>query len=166
MGFYAGALKSSELLSPQSNVRQLLKLTTSVIRDNNIHEFCLEGGSMALAMELAQDSIDLRTTILSRFDLIFIVKDIRMFSQDKTFSVGCLVLLYYFERKTGTPVESLRPSMFVRIGTLEHDLSDILSSLKSEGLSWALPETDSDTKGVQLDSQDESLSDIDSDEER
>ncbi|KAK6135612.1 hypothetical protein DH2020_030660 [Rehmannia glutinosa] len=31
----------------------------------------------------AQDNIDLQTTILSRFDLIFIVKDIRMYSQDK-----------------------------------------------------------------------------------
>ncbi|KAL6523446.1 minichromosome maintenance protein 5 [Orobanche gracilis] len=31
----------------------------------------------------AQDNIDLQTTILSRFDLIFIVKDIRTYSQDK-----------------------------------------------------------------------------------
>ncbi|KAL0283341.1 UNVERIFIED_CONTAM: DNA replication licensing factor MCM5 [Sesamum angustifolium] len=31
----------------------------------------------------AQDNIDLQTTILSRFDLIFIVKDIRMYAQDK-----------------------------------------------------------------------------------
>lgn len=30
-----------------------------------------------------KDNIDLQTTILSRFDLIFIVKDIRMYSQDK-----------------------------------------------------------------------------------
>ncbi|OIS97175.1 PREDICTED: DNA replication licensing factor MCM5 [Nicotiana attenuata] len=34
-------------------------------------------------LKTAQDNIDLQTTILSRFDLIFIVKDIRMFSQDK-----------------------------------------------------------------------------------
>lgn len=33
--------------------------------------------------QTAQDNIDLQTTILSRFDLIFIVKDIRMYSQDK-----------------------------------------------------------------------------------
>lgn len=34
-------------------------------------------------MQTAQDNIDLQTTILSRFDLIFIVKDVRMYSQDK-----------------------------------------------------------------------------------
>lgn len=34
-------------------------------------------------LKTAQDNIDLQTTILSRFDMIFIVKDIRMFSQDK-----------------------------------------------------------------------------------
>ena len=33
--------------------------------------------------QTAQDNIDLQTTILSRFDLIFIVKDIRMYDQDK-----------------------------------------------------------------------------------
>ncbi|CAH9086694.1 unnamed protein product [Cuscuta epithymum] len=35
-------------------------------------------------LKTAQDNIDLQTTILSRFDMIFIVKDIRMYSQDKT----------------------------------------------------------------------------------
>ncbi|KAI7757403.1 hypothetical protein M8C21_007155 [Ambrosia artemisiifolia] len=35
-------------------------------------------------LKTAQDNIDLQTTILSRFDLIFIVKDVRMFKQDKT----------------------------------------------------------------------------------
>lgn len=34
-------------------------------------------------LKTAQDNIDLQTTILSRFDLIFIVKDIRMYGQDK-----------------------------------------------------------------------------------
>lgn len=34
-------------------------------------------------LKSAQDNIDLQTTILSRFDLIFIVKDIRMYNQDK-----------------------------------------------------------------------------------
>ncbi|XP_073067002.1 DNA replication licensing factor MCM5 [Primulina eburnea] len=34
-------------------------------------------------LKTAQDNIDLQTTILSRFDMIFIVKDIRMYSQDK-----------------------------------------------------------------------------------
>ncbi|CAA3005115.1 DNA replication licensing factor MCM5 [Olea europaea subsp. europaea] len=34
-------------------------------------------------LKTAQDNIDLQTTILSRFDLIFIVKDIRMYAQDK-----------------------------------------------------------------------------------
>lgn len=34
-------------------------------------------------LQTAQDNIDLQTTILSRFDLIFIVKDVRMYSQDK-----------------------------------------------------------------------------------
>ena len=36
-----------------------------------------------LSFQTAQDNIDLQTTILSRFDLIFIVKDIRMYGQDK-----------------------------------------------------------------------------------
>ncbi|RAL37740.1 unnamed protein product [Cuscuta campestris] len=35
-------------------------------------------------LKTAQDNIDLQTTILSRFDMIFIVKDIRMYDQDKT----------------------------------------------------------------------------------
>lgn len=35
-------------------------------------------------LKTAQDNIDLQTTILSRFDLIFIVKDIRLYSQDKS----------------------------------------------------------------------------------
>ncbi|KMZ60966.1 DNA replication licensing factor [Zostera marina] len=34
-------------------------------------------------LKTAQDNIDLQTTILSRFDLIFIVKDIRAYAQDK-----------------------------------------------------------------------------------
>ncbi|GAB2289125.1 minichromosome maintenance protein 5 [Dionaea muscipula] len=34
-------------------------------------------------LKTAQDNIDLQTTILSRFDLIFIVKDIRRYDQDK-----------------------------------------------------------------------------------
>ncbi|RZC94329.1 hypothetical protein C5167_031289 [Papaver somniferum] len=34
-------------------------------------------------LKTAQDNIDLQTTILSRFDLIFIVKDVRLYSQDK-----------------------------------------------------------------------------------
>uniref|UniRef100_A0A453PWS7 DNA helicase n=1 Tax=Aegilops tauschii subsp. strangulata TaxID=200361 RepID=A0A453PWS7_AEGTS len=34
-------------------------------------------------LKTAQDNIDLQTTILSRFDLIFIVKDVRMYEQDK-----------------------------------------------------------------------------------
>ncbi|KAK7265137.1 hypothetical protein RJT34_32753 [Clitoria ternatea] len=34
-------------------------------------------------LKTAQDNIDLQTTILSRFDLIFIVKDVRIYSQDK-----------------------------------------------------------------------------------
>jgi len=37
----------------------------------------------SLDLQTAQDNIDLQTTILSRFDLIFIVKDIRKYSQDK-----------------------------------------------------------------------------------
>lgn len=41
------------------------------------------GVDVLFALQTAQDNIDLQTTILSRFDLIFIVKDIRMFSQDK-----------------------------------------------------------------------------------
>ncbi|CAN4113156.1 unnamed protein product [Withania somnifera] len=34
-------------------------------------------------LKTAQDNIDLQTTILSRFDLIFIVKDIRMYEKDR-----------------------------------------------------------------------------------
>ncbi|PKU64318.1 DNA replication licensing factor MCM5 [Dendrobium catenatum] len=34
-------------------------------------------------LKTAQDNIDLQTTILSRFDLIFIVKDVRSYDQDK-----------------------------------------------------------------------------------
>ncbi|GLT25412.1 hypothetical protein SLA2020_005430 [Shorea laevis] len=34
-------------------------------------------------LKTAQDNIDLQTTILSRFDLIFIVKDLRIYDQDK-----------------------------------------------------------------------------------
>ncbi|KAM0939110.1 putative DNA helicase [Dioscorea sansibarensis] len=34
-------------------------------------------------LKTTEDNIDLQTTILSRFDLIFIVKDIRMYDQDK-----------------------------------------------------------------------------------
>ncbi|KAG6499285.1 hypothetical protein ZIOFF_039042 [Zingiber officinale] len=34
-------------------------------------------------LKSTQDNIDLQTTILSRFDLIFIVKDVRMYEQDK-----------------------------------------------------------------------------------
>lgn len=34
-------------------------------------------------LKTAQDNIDLQTTILSRFDLIFIVKDVRLYDQDK-----------------------------------------------------------------------------------
>lgn len=40
-------------------------------------------------LQTAQDNIDLQTTILSRFDLIFIVKDIRMYSQDKVGNFDC-----------------------------------------------------------------------------
>ncbi|GAU11989.1 hypothetical protein TSUD_196130 [Trifolium subterraneum] len=75
-------------------------LTASVIQDSSTREFYLEGGAMVLAdggvvcidefdkmrpedRYTAQDNIDLQTTILSRFDLIFIVKDIRMYEQDK-----------------------------------------------------------------------------------
>lgn len=42
-----------------------------------------ESNRSPFAFQTAQDNIDLQTTILSRFDLIFIVKDIRMFAQDK-----------------------------------------------------------------------------------
>ncbi|KAG5521824.1 hypothetical protein RHGRI_034150 [Rhododendron griersonianum] len=42
-------------------------------------------------LKTAQDNIDLQTTMLSRFDLIFIVKDIRLYSQDKYFFWGCHV---------------------------------------------------------------------------
>ena len=41
---------------------------------------------MFMFFQTAQDNIDLQTTILSRFDLIFIVKDVRMYSQDKVIS--------------------------------------------------------------------------------
>ena len=45
-----------------------------------------------ITLQTAQDNIDLQTTILSRFDLIFIVKDIRMYDQDKVVYVFLLTL--------------------------------------------------------------------------
>lgn len=46
-------------------------------------------------LQTTQDNIDLQTTILSRFDLIFIVKDIRMYSQDKVISSHLPVYLLF-----------------------------------------------------------------------
>ena len=45
-----------------------------------------------ITLQTAQDNIDLQTTILSRFDMIFIVKDIRMYDQDKVVYVFLLTL--------------------------------------------------------------------------
>ncbi|XP_066332507.1 uncharacterized protein [Miscanthus floridulus] len=47
--------------------------------------------AMMILRLTAQDKIDLQTTILSRFDLIFIVNDIRMYDQDKTREVAALI---------------------------------------------------------------------------
>ncbi|CDP17257.1 unnamed protein product [Coffea canephora] len=58
-------------------------LTASVIRDNSSPAANPPSGRYD-DLKTAQDNIDLQTTILSRFDLIFIVKDIRMYSQDKS----------------------------------------------------------------------------------
>eukprot|EP00889_Picochlorum_renovo_P000305 jgi/Picre1/27335/NNA_000304.t1 len=81
-------------------------LTASVIRDPSSREFYLEGGAMVLAdggvvfvpvvlaaanppsgryddMKSASENIDLQSTILSRFDLIFIVKDERSAAKDQ-----------------------------------------------------------------------------------
>ncbi|MFQ6638557.1 hypothetical protein Gotur_016194 [Gossypium turneri] len=41
-------------------------------------------------LKTAQDNFDLQTTILSRFDLIFIVKDVRMYDQDKI--IACHII--------------------------------------------------------------------------
>lgn len=49
--------------------------------------------------QTAQDNIDLQTTILSRFDLIFIVKDVRMYTQDKVTYPQCS---YSFSNSTGS----------------------------------------------------------------
>ena len=46
-------------------------------------------------LKTAQDNIDLQTTILSRFDLIFIVKDINMFSQDKVFFIYIYLIMLF-----------------------------------------------------------------------
>ncbi|KAL0000595.1 hypothetical protein SO802_014376 [Lithocarpus litseifolius] len=43
----------------------------------------LLGDPSTAKSQTAQDNIDLQTTIVSRFDLIFVVKDVRMYSQDK-----------------------------------------------------------------------------------
>ncbi|XP_066353846.1 DNA replication licensing factor MCM7-like [Miscanthus floridulus] len=47
--------------------------------------------AMMILRLTAQDKIDLQTTILSRFDLIFIVNDIRMYDQDKTREVAARI---------------------------------------------------------------------------
>ncbi|KAJ0089449.1 hypothetical protein Patl1_14844 [Pistacia atlantica] len=82
-------------------------LTTSVIRDSSSMISIVKAGITTIlnsrtsvlvvanppsgrcddlkffSFRTVQDHIDLQTTILSRFDLIFIVKDVRMYSQDK-----------------------------------------------------------------------------------
>lgn len=45
--------------------------------------FEIDTSSLMMHLQTAQDNIDLQTTILSRFDLIFIVKDVRLYDQDK-----------------------------------------------------------------------------------
>lgn len=61
----------------QKSIQLLLYRTLSRMK-------CLYIDHLAvLSFQTAQDNIDLQTTILSRFDLIFIVKDIRMYGQDK-----------------------------------------------------------------------------------
>jgi len=52
---------------------------------------------MKSSFQTAQDNIDLQTTILSRFDLIFIVKDIRMYDQDKVYMQPVLILSLPFQ---------------------------------------------------------------------
>lgn len=55
--------------------------------DAEIYTYCMKCLCIdhipVFSFQTAQDNIDLQTTILSRFDLIFIVKDIRMYGQDK-----------------------------------------------------------------------------------
>jgi DNA replication licensing factor MCM5 len=61
-------------------------ISSSSLQETNKFHICF--------LQTAQDNIDLQTTILSRFDLIFIVKDIRMYAQDKvTSTVLCSVLI-------------------------------------------------------------------------
>lgn len=60
------------------------EIYTVVVVQNSIqHEMSYIDHLAVLSFQTAQDNIDLQTTILSRFDLIFIVKDIRMYGQDK-----------------------------------------------------------------------------------
>ncbi|CAO2822530.1 unnamed protein product [Amaranthus hypochondriacus] len=57
-------------------------------------------------LKTAQDNIDLQTTILSRFDLIFIVKDIRMYSQDKIIANHIIKVHASAHATTGDPKTS------------------------------------------------------------
>ncbi|XP_074281244.1 DNA replication licensing factor MCM5 [Silene latifolia] len=54
-------------------------------------------------LKTAQDNIDLQTTILSRFDLIFIVKDVRMYSQDKIIASHVIKVHASANAVTGDP---------------------------------------------------------------
>ena len=66
---------------------------------------------MFMFFQTAQDNIDLQTTILSRFDLIFIVKDVRMYSQDKVISnylaqMKCFTLRCTFASAKGSIISA------------------------------------------------------------
>ncbi|XP_019170508.1 PREDICTED: DNA replication licensing factor MCM5 [Ipomoea nil] len=54
-------------------------------------------------LKTAQDNIDLQTTILSRFDMIFIVKDIRMYSQDKNIASHIVRVHVSADASSGDP---------------------------------------------------------------
>jgi len=66
-------------------------------------------------LQTAQDNIDLQTTILSRFDLIFIVKDVRMYSQDKVRDYCVLFVIYITLQQLNVPgsVTSCHVKIFV-----------------------------------------------------
>ncbi|CAI9260468.1 unnamed protein product [Lactuca saligna] len=71
------AMEQKTISITKAGITTILNSRTSVLAATNPPSGCYDD------LKTAQDNIDLHTTILSRFDLIFIVEDINMFSQDK-----------------------------------------------------------------------------------
>ncbi|KAG5565215.1 hypothetical protein RHGRI_001195 [Rhododendron griersonianum] len=79
------AMEQQTISIAKAGITTVLNSRTSVLAAANPPSGCYDD------LKTAQDNIDLQTTMLSRFDLIFIVKDIRLYSQDKL--TVCAMLL-------------------------------------------------------------------------